>query len=91
MMMRLCWCWFYWQTCKWDQDEADLRILDSPGTQGNAETDSGAAAQEEEEDGDDEDDDQERHPGPEELIREASDDVRSAGAGHCHIYRVCKM
>ena len=60
------------------------------GTQGNAETGSGAAAQEEEEGGDNEDDDEERHPSPEVLVREAADDVGSAGAGHCHIDHVCK-
>lgn len=66
-----------------------LTVLHSPGTQGDTDTGGGAAAQEEEEDTDDQDDDEDRHPGPEELVREAPDEVRTAGAGHRHIDQVC--
>ena len=72
-------------------DDDDLTVLYPPGTQGNAETGGGAATQEEEEDTDDENDNEDRHPGPEELVRKASNDVRSAGAGHCHIDHVCHI
>ena len=72
-------------------NDDDLTVLYPPSTQGNTETGGGAATQEEEEDTDDENDNEDRHPGPEELVRKASDDVRSAGAGHCHIDHVCNI
>ena len=72
-------------------NDDDLTVLYPPSTQGNTETGGGAAAQEEEEDTDDEDDNEDCDPGPEEFVREASDDVRSAGAGHCHIDHVCNV
>ena len=66
-----------------------LTVFHSPGTQGDTDTGGGAAAQEEEEDADDQDDDEDGHPGPEELVRKAPDEVRAAGAGHRHIDQVC--